>query len=884
MGTTTVTAISGSMTANATFTVGVHAIASVVVAPSFPLIPLGKTQQFTATATYTDGTTADVTSTTLWLASPSSVLVIDANGLAHSVGKGSFSLNATAGTQSVNGIGAVVNPVETSIQITPAAASIPKGSTQTLHASTVMSDGSKQDVSSSTSWQSSNTAVATVDSNGVVTAVSAGSAQVTGNYQAFSSSASLTITNATVKSVNITPVLSTIAKGTTAQFIATAFLSDGSTQNVSGSATWGSSASSVATVNATGLTTALAPGGATISGQFGGKTGKASVFVTAATVTSISMQPLDISVSIGGALQLHGTGTFSDGSAQNVTGSLTYSSSNTAVATVDANGVVHGVAVGTATITAALGSVHTSFQVITTTATLQGIIVTPTSVMVVTGSNQQFTATGQFSDGSTLDLTSTSTWRSSSTSVASIDALGLATGSSVGTTTIIATSAGVSGSTDVTVSPATIVSIAVSPLLSTVGVSQTQAFTAMASLSDGTSQDVTASAHWSVSNSSVAQISNAAGTTGTATARAAGTVQITATMDRISGQGSLGVTPTMVTGVSVSPSSTSITPGIPVHLSATASYSDGSAADVTSSVPWASSNGSVASVALGLVTPLTLGTSTVTATLPGHSGSATITVTPATLTSIVITTASVSPPPGLTSQLTATGTFSDGSVQNITSAVHWTSSAGAVATVSSTGLILSIASGTTSITAALGQVTQSLTINVSAVTLQGITVSASQTSVALGFTLPLTATGNYSDGSTQDLTAAVRWSSSDSTIGVINGSGELSGLLAGSFSANATSQGVTGSLAVTVNPARLVSLSISPSGPLSALLTHPMTLTGHFSDGSTQTISSGAHWSVSNMLMASITQAGVLLPLGLGNITVTASYGTLSAHATISLT
>jgi trimeric autotransporter adhesin len=169
--------------------------------------------------------------------------------------------------------------------------------------------------------------------------------------------------------------------------------------------------------------------------------------------------------------------------------------------------------------------------------------------------------------------------------------------------------------------------------------------------------------------------------------------------------------------------------------------------------------------------------------------------------------------------------------------------------------------------------------------LQSITVTAPSSSFALGFNLQLTATGIYSDGSTQDLTSSVSWSSSDAAIAVVSNTGLVAGLVVGDITASASSQGITGSLAITVNAATLVSVKITPlTVTLQNLLTtQQFTLTGTFSDGTTQALTGNAHWSCSSTLLGSISPTGLLTPIALGNLTVTATYGSFSATATVSI-
>ncbi|MEO6597803.1 MAG: Ig-like domain-containing protein, partial [Planctomycetota bacterium] len=173
--------------------------------------------------------------------------------------------------------------------------------------------------------------------------------------------------------------------------------------------------------------------------------------------------PSNSSFALGTNPQFTATGTFSDSTTLDLTTSVTWSSSSTAVATVSnapgSNGLATSVAAGQTTITAIKPSsgIFGSTTLTVTAAVLVSIVVTPTNPLMGTGSNQQFTAMGTFSDTSVQDLTSSITWTSSSTAVATVSnapgSNGLANGVAVGQTTITAIkpSSGIFGSTAPTV-------------------------------------------------------------------------------------------------------------------------------------------------------------------------------------------------------------------------------------------------------------------------------------------------------------------------------------------------------------------------------------------------------------------------------------------------
>jgi 6-phosphogluconolactonase len=140
----------------------------------------------------------------------------------------------------------------------------------------------------------------------------------------------------------------------------------------------------------------------------------------------------------------------------------------------------------------------------------------------------------------------------------------------------------------------------------------------------------------------------------------------------------------------------------------------------------------------------------------------------ATLSSIAITPASPSIVLGTTTQLTATGSYSDGTKKDISSQVTWGSATSTVATVSTTGLATSVAVGTSAITAMLSGVTGNDTLTVTAATVVSIAITPAKPTIAPGSKpLQFTATGTYTDKTTKDLTMSVQWTSTNSAVAAI---------------------------------------------------------------------------------------------------------------------
>ncbi len=202
-------------------------------------------------------------------------------------------------------------------------------------------------------WTSSDPSVATVDANGLVNALAVGNTTitVTSNDGGFTATSHVTVNASAVAvvGISVTPTNLTLLTGESSQLTATISPANANDQTV----TWTSSDPSVATVNANGLVNALAVGSTTITvtSNDGGFTATSSVTVNAriVAVSGISVNPTNLTLLTSESAQLIATIRPADASDQTVA----WISSNPSIATVDANGLVNALAVGSTTITVA---------------------------------------------------------------------------------------------------------------------------------------------------------------------------------------------------------------------------------------------------------------------------------------------------------------------------------------------------------------------------------------------------------------------------------------------------------------------------------------------------------------------------------------------------
>ena len=357
----------------------------------------------------------------------------------------------------------------------------------------------------------------------------------------------------------------------------------------------------------------------------GGDQGREPILgLPATTLSSLAVTPATATVAIGASQQFTAIATYGDGSSQDVSAKAAWTSATPAIASVNASsGIAAGVTAGSSGISAAFGGKSASAQLTVSPATLTAIAITPLTPSIAIGGTQQFAVTGSFSDSSTRDVTAVSTFASASTDTATITAGGLALGKIVGTTQISATAGTLTASTLLTVTPATLLSIAVTPQNPIIPVAATRQLAVIATYSDNSSADVTASSTFVAVTPAFASVAS----NGLVTGVAAGSSVMNVSFSGKAASTTVTVPALTLSSIAVTPATASIAVGGTQQFVATATYSDNSNAIITNSATWTSGTVATATVLnTGIATGSTAGTSTITAAAGGQSGSALLTV------------------------------------------------------------------------------------------------------------------------------------------------------------------------------------------------------------------------------------------------------------------
>jgi Bacterial Ig-like domain (group 2) len=420
-------------------------LTSIALGGNATLTP-GAKEQLRATGTYTGGLTADLTGLSTWTSSNTGAVTVGSTtGLATGVATGSSTITAAVTGTTVKGTGSLSvsgTSAPPSIAISTTTPSILVGGTAQFTV-TLTNNGVTQTLPpASVKLASSNPSVATINTSGVATALVAGNTSITATLAGVPASApfTLTVTAKTVTSVTLAAPATAIYPLGTDQFTATVHYNDGTSgAPAANTVTFASSSPAVATINGgTGLATGVvtAAGGTTniTATVTGGPT--SAPFALSVRGVSIVVTPANPAFPLGlanaalafgptnNSLPFTAAATYTDNTPANI--AITWSSSSTTVATISSStGTATALAQGSTTITAAFGAVVGSTLLTVQPAILESITVAPNGISLGLNGTEQFTATGNYSDGSTGAITTPVTWTSAQPQVVSVGTTGL---------------------------------------------------------------------------------------------------------------------------------------------------------------------------------------------------------------------------------------------------------------------------------------------------------------------------------------------------------------------------------------------------------------------------------------------------------------------------
>ena len=538
-------------------------------------------------------------------------------------------------------------------------------------------------------WSSSNTDVATVD-GGKVTAIALGTAvisyTVTDGYGvAHTESCTVTVNPVLAESITLDKTELSMPLGATDKLTATVLPEDVTDKTV----TWTSSDDTIVKVDEEGNIQALALGEAVITAACGEQSATCKVTVNPILAESIALDRTELVLTIGATDKLTATVLPEDVTDKTVT----WTSSDDTIVTVDAEGNIQALALGEAIITAACGEQSATCKVTVNPILAESIALDRTELVLTIGATDKLTATVLPDDVTDKTVT----WTSSDDTIVKVDAEGNIQALALGEAVITAACGEKSATCKVTVNPILAESIALDRTELVLTIGATDKLTATVLPEDVTDKTVT----WSSSDDTIVTVDSE----GNIQALALGEAVITAACGEKSATCKVTVNPILAESIALDRTELVLTIGATDKLTATVLPEDVTDKTVT----WTSSDESIVTVdEEGNIQALALGEATITAACGEKSATCKVTVNPILAESIALDRTELVLTIGATDKLTATVLPEDVTDKTVT----WTSSDESIATVDEDGNVTAIAEGEAVITATCGEVSASCNVTV----------------------------------------------------------------------------------------------------------------------------------------------------------------------------
>ena len=751
---------------------------------------VGETIALSATVLPQNATDKTVT----WSSSNSSIVRISADGIATAIKEGQVTITAyDSANHSAEISITVIHTLAESITVSPETVTLQVGAQATIAYNILPSTTTNKDVE----WTIDNPAIASVQ-NGVIVAKSIGTTNVkvkTLDGSNLIASTSIIVVPTPAESISISyngP--KTLYVGQTAQLTATVMPETATDKSVS----WLSQSGAVS-VDENGLVTAVALGTARVTAtNSAGQVAYVDFTVVPTPVSSITLSYTSVQLKATETVKIEAQVAPADATDK----SLTWTSSNTAVATVDANGNISAVSVGQADIKAAANDASGVAAICKVT-----VVPTPVESVSITANGSTTLKAGQTVQLNATVLPETATdksvvWTSSNTAIATVDNAGLVTAVAVGNASITATAGDKSSSVNIVVEKTLAEAIALNRSTAAMKVTGTMQLSVVFTPETTTDKSVS----WASSNPSIASVNE----NGLVTAHALGDCRITVTTkdgSNVSAYCDVTVGETAAESISIEPKGPfSFKVGETVQLTATVMPE--TATD--KSVSWLSQSGAVSVDENGLVTAVALGTARVTATnSAGQVAYVDFTVVPTPVTSITLSSTSVQLKATETAKLEAQVAPADATDKSLT----WTSSNTAVATVDANGNVTAIAVGEADIKAAANDasgVSAICKVTVVPTPVESVSITANgSTTLKAGQTVQLNAT--VLPETATDKTVA--WTSANTAIATVDNNGLVTSVGVGNTTITATANGVSGTIDIIVleTPVESIELSCNKS-------------------------------------------------------------------------
>ena len=586
----------------ATITVTDAELENIVLSPVKTVVPKGIQVRYRAYGYFSDRSSFDITRLATFQSSDSSVAVLSKSSgvtaIVDSVGEGVTNITATFQGMSSNVAELeVTSAVMSSLQITPAQATVPTETVDNFTATAYFSDGTSKDVTKQASWSSDDTSIVSIvpsgEDGGLASALKHGTVNITATFDGkTSNTAVITVVGKALTDIHLVPAYTVeLPKGTTKTYKVWAYYDDSTAKDVTALSTLSIEDTSIATIETSGefrgRVHAIEVGDTLVKAQYKGQTDTAPLKVTSPNLQSIKIIPEgNIIVPVDTQDNFRAMAYYSDGTNKDITEYATWNSSESEIVSIVPSGVDGGLAYAISSGDANITATYKSKTSDPTSVTVEGktikyVQIVPNNETIFEGEEKQYRVFVVYDDYTQKDVSDQVRIQSLQPNIAIADRKNIIHGVLEGTAELSVTFEGVKSEREfVHIIPQPIAyTIEIVPSSVSVPHNAEGNFQAIKHNSDGRQEDITNSVTWSSSDNNIVDI-NATGYA-KADSNNTGLATITATDGTISADANVTVTAKSVKNIQITPNNMSITVNETLKYEVSVIYDDYTIEEVT---------------------------------------------------------------------------------------------------------------------------------------------------------------------------------------------------------------------------------------------------------------------------------------------------------------
>ena len=586
----------------ATITVTDAELENIVLFPVKTVVPKGIQVRYRAYGYFSDRSSFDITRLATFQSSDSSVALLSKSSgvtaIVDSVGEGVTNITATFQGMSSNVAELeVTSAVMSSLQITPAQATVPTETVDNFTATAYFSDGTSKDVTKQASWSSDDTSIVSIvpsgEDGGLASALKHGTVNITATFDGKkSNTAVITVVGKALTDIHLVPAYTVeLPKGTTKTYKVWAYYDDSTAKDVTALSTLSIEDTSIATIETSGefrgRVHAIEVGDTLVKAQYRGQTDTAPLKVTSPNLQSIKIIPEgNIIVPVDTQDNFRAMAYYSDGTNKDITEYATWNSSESEIVSIVPSGVDGGLAYAISSGDANITATYKSKTSDPTSVTVEGktikyVQIVPNNETIFEGEEKQYRVFVVYDDYTQKDVSDQVRIQSLQPNIAIADSKNIIHGVLEGTAELSVTFEGVKSEREfVHIIPQPIAyTIEIVPSSVSVPHNAEGNFQAIKHNSDGRQEDITNSVTWSSSDNHIVDI-NATGYA-KADSNNIGLATITATDGTISADANVTVTAKSVKNIQITPNNMSITVNETLKYEVSVIYDDYTIEEVT---------------------------------------------------------------------------------------------------------------------------------------------------------------------------------------------------------------------------------------------------------------------------------------------------------------